>query len=264
MKGLPQILTIYASSPITVKLEINSSTVKALGVSTISEMNHQRWTAQNQQEVDALSAFFGAQMQPVEICSLALYDEIPPEPVDIQPFSRPMKGRHCFFTQQGELPEIHDRNLYAIGDHWPVGCTDQERAFCVLLERTLTLWHEGRPDHESRLALISDYGARLDRLGAHNFSYWDGDFLFAYSSKREGEQEPLCFYQAQSGNYSFGDGHQLSIEAEPDTKMVLICNSELISNAEANPIPAGTVACYKSGKLLDRCEPIAFWSAEEE
>ena len=261
MKGLPQLLTVYASSPISVKLEVNGAAVKAFGVSTISEMNHQRWTAQ-QGDVSALTEFLGKQAQPVEVFSLALYEDESHEAVDIQPFSRPLKGRYCFFTQQGDLPEIHDRNLYAIGHHWPVGCSDQERAFCVLLERTLTLWHEGRPDHESRLALISDFGARLDRLGAHNFSYWDGDYLFAYSSKREEESTPLCFYRLHEQSVSFGDGHRLTINAEEDTEIVLVSNADLIDGLEANPIPPGTVACFKSGKLLDRCEPVAFWTAE--
>ncbi|MGH1431142.1 MAG: class II glutamine amidotransferase [Neptuniibacter sp.] len=261
MNGLPQILTVYASSPIGVKLEVNDTAVKAFGVSTISEMNHQRWTAQ-QGDVSALAEFLGKQEQPVEVFSLALYEDEPQDAVDIQPFSRPLKGRHCFFTQQGELPEIHDRNLYSIGHHWPVGCSDQERAFCVLLERTLTLWHEGRPDNESRLALISDYGARLDRLGAHNFSYWDGDYLFAYSSKREEETIPLCFYQLHEHSVTFGDGHRLSINVEDETDVVVVSSNDLIYGLEANPIPPGTVACFKSGKLLDRCEPVAFWTAD--
>lgn len=264
MKGSPQILTLYASSPVSVKMEINNTAVTAFGVSTVSEMNHQSWTAQQRDDVPILSEFLGQQTQTFEVCSFAFYEDTPQEALEIQPYYRPQKGRYCFFTQQGELSEIHDRNLYAIGEHWPVGCTDQERAFCVLLERTLTLWHEGRPDHESRLALISDYGARLDRLGAHNFSYWDGDFLYAYSSKREGEMEPLCFYQLQGSSLQFGDGHTLEIDAEDGTEIVIICNSGFISNAEANPIPPGSVACFKSGKILDRCEPIAFWTNEDE
>ncbi|MGB0204087.1 MAG: class II glutamine amidotransferase [Neptuniibacter sp.] len=262
MQGQPQLLTVHSSSPVTFSLEINRNAVKSMGVNTISEMNLHRWTALRDNEIIELAKFLAQKNQPSEILSLALYEETQLEPVDIQPYSRLLKDRNSFFAQQGELPDIHNRNLYAIGNNWPVGTSDQERAYCVLLERTLTLWSEGRPDYESRLALVSDYGARLDRMGAHNFSFWDGEYLYAYSSNNEGEIHPLYFYQMEEKNLNFGDGHKLQFDADSDTQIVVVTDVVLDVNSEINTIPPGAVACFRSGELLGLCEPVDFWTEE--
>lgn len=262
MQGQPQLLTVHSSTPVNFSLELNQEAVKSMGVNTINEMNLHRWTALREKEIFELTKFLGQKHQSSEIFSLALYEDAQLEAVDIQPYSRLLKDRHSFFSQQGELPGIHDRNLYAIGNNWPVGTSDQERAFCVLLERTLTLWSEGRPDHESRQALISDYGARLDRMGAHNFSFWDGEYLYAYSSKNEGEIPPLCFYRLEEKSVSFGDNHRLEFDTEPDTQIILVADVNLRINSEMTLIPPGAVACFHSGDMLELCEPVDFWVEE--
>lgn len=259
MSGSPHILTILASSPVQIQMDITDSDIDALGINLVTEMNPQRYTAHGKEEVAGLTAFLAQNSPACDICSLALYIEPPLEAVEIQPFSRPMKGHHCFFSQQGELPEIHNRDLYAIGQQWPVSCTDQERAFCVLLERVLTLWQEGRPDHETRLALMADYAARLDRLGAHNFKYWDGDFLFAYRSEKD-EFAPISYCQLQGERFEFGDKHRFLVTSDYETEIVVVGDPALINHEASECLAAGSVACFQSGKLIDLCEPVTFWT----
>ncbi|MGH1461539.1 MAG: class II glutamine amidotransferase [Neptuniibacter sp.] len=263
MPGHPQILTILASSPVDIQLDLSGSSLSAVGINSICEMNQQRFTAFYPDEIESATKFFAGQTHKAEVFSLALYPEPPLEPVEIQPYSRPMKGQHCFFSQQGELPEIHNRDIYSIGQHWPVSCTDQERAFCVLLERMLTLWQEGSPDQESRLALVSDYAARLDRLGAHNFKYWDGNHLYAFSSQTD-QLPPLKYFESTGSAFEFEDEciGRLAIKSEIATDLTVIGNLDFMQNNCFQAIPAGAVACFTGGKLSDCCEQVNFWIEE--
>jgi hypothetical protein len=52
-----------------------------------------------------------------------------------QPFVRELGGRAHVFAHNGDLPGIYSCDALALGSHRPVGQTDSERAFCVLLER---------------------------------------------------------------------------------------------------------------------------------
>jgi hypothetical protein len=108
------------------------------------------------------------------------------------------------------------------------------------------------------LALIADYAGRLDRLGAHNFIFWDGEFLFAYSSLDEG-LPPLAYQHSKTDKFCLNSALQLQVKAAEECEIVLVGDQSSLG-ADAELITSGSVFCFRAGKLHDRCDPVNFWS----
>ncbi|MDE2364291.1 MAG: class II glutamine amidotransferase [Hyphomicrobiales bacterium] len=101
-----------------------------------------------------------------------------------QPFARELGGRlHCF-AHNGMLPGVEGR-LADTGHRFrPIGSTDSEAAFCILLERLAPLWADGAPDAAERTSAVSDFAADMRKIGPANFVYSDGDLLIAHGHRR--------------------------------------------------------------------------------
>jgi predicted glutamine amidotransferase len=102
-----------------------------------------------------------------------------------QPFVRELGGRTYVFAHNGDLHGAFGGAVLVLGDHHPVGQTDSEQAFCVLLARLASLWTTSEiPSVESRLSLVADFAAALRAFGPANFLYADGDALFIHGHRR--------------------------------------------------------------------------------
>ncbi|MAY41178.1 MULTISPECIES: class II glutamine amidotransferase [unclassified Neptuniibacter] len=275
MDSSPLLFTIQSSAPVKVEFDLeqgllNNSSIsspfncQALGISSISEMNPQRYTAMGRSEVEGLmqlhqkNGFLSKCSS--DLWAVTFYPDEPIEAADIQPYSRPQRGSNCVFSMSGELPGIHDGERFPIGDQWPLSCNDQERAFCLLQERTRKLWKEGRPDHEMRLALMADHAGRLDKLGLHNFIHWDGEMLFAYSSLNEG-LEPLVYKQISGRSIQLKGELPLTITAEENADTLIVASRSLLNEGEM--ISPGSVLCFANGIYVDRCDPVTFWNTQD-
>ncbi|TMQ11920.1 MAG: class II glutamine amidotransferase [Deltaproteobacteria bacterium] len=103
-----------------------------------------------------------------------------------QPFERELGGRVHLFAHNGMLPGIEHAGLRA-RDNRPVGDTDSEYAFCVLLDRLRPLWRRGTPSLPERLREVIAFAAELRTLGPANFLYSDGEVIFAHGHRRRGD-----------------------------------------------------------------------------
>ena len=103
-----------------------------------------------------------------------------------QPFVRELGGAMHVFAHNGDLERAGLARLATLEGFRPVGETDSELAFCVLLERLRPLWRaaDGLPDVESRRRVVAMFAQELRALGPANFIYADGDALFAHGHKR--------------------------------------------------------------------------------
>lgn len=102
-----------------------------------------------------------------------------------QPFSRTMAGRMHVFAHNGNLEGIRGAENMSLGSHLPVGETDSEWAFGLLLERLRPLWCRGAPPTAlDRHTVLADFAAELRTLGPANFLYADGDALFVHGDRR--------------------------------------------------------------------------------
>lgn len=101
-----------------------------------------------------------------------------------QPFARELGGRMHVFSHNGDLDGITEAPLD--GCHWPIGDTDSEHAFCLLLERLRHAWQRrGQPPSlDERFDIVCAFAERLRPLGPANFIYSDGDMLFAHAHRR--------------------------------------------------------------------------------
>ncbi|MDO6513710.1 class II glutamine amidotransferase [Neptuniibacter sp. 2_MG-2023] len=260
MSSSPLLLTVLSSSPINVQLH-GSVGFEGLGVGSISDMNPSRLVALGRDDVQRLEQLFklggGLEHTYSDLWAAVLYPNAPIETVDIQPFIRPQRGSAHLFSMVGDLPGIVNNDRFPIGDQWPISCTDQERAFCLLQERIRKLWKEGRPDHEMRLALVADYAGRLEKLAPHNFMYWDGEMMFSYTSLSS-DIEPLAYQQFSGDSVKLNGALPLTIMTENDADIAIIASHSLLP--QSTPMTAGSVLCFSSGNYLERCDPVVFWN----
>ncbi len=78
-----------------------------------------------------------------------------------------------------------DVPTFTLGRFLPVGNTDPEYVFRVLLARLEACWLEvGDPPLAARLEVVEAFANDLRRLGPTNLLYSDGDYLFAHSDRR--------------------------------------------------------------------------------
>jgi glutamine amidotransferase len=103
-----------------------------------------------------------------------------------QPFAREVAGRMHLFAHNGWVPGIFEAPALQPRRFIPVGETDSERAFCVLLDRLSELWTRPRdvPSFDARFDVVCDFARELRGLGPANFLYSDGDALFAHGHRR--------------------------------------------------------------------------------
>lgn len=103
-----------------------------------------------------------------------------------QPFQRELGGRVHLFAHNGKLDVAALRPMLRGDGHRPIGETDSEIAFCILLQRLRALWLAGGtvPALDARLAVVRELAAKLRQLGPANFLYSDGDVLFVHAHRR--------------------------------------------------------------------------------
>jgi glutamine amidotransferase len=92
------------------------------------------------------------------------------------PFVRELWGRHFTFAHNGTVKGV--RKLPA-GRFSPIGTTDSERAFCVLMNQLERRFPKGHPGNKALVRAVADAGAEIGARGTFNFLLADGEQLFA-------------------------------------------------------------------------------------
>ena len=104
-----------------------------------------------------------------------------------QPFIRELAGRVHLFAHNGDLPGIFGSAEFQPKRFSPIGETDSEHAFCILLDRMASIWTRPNtmPTLRERFLIVSSFAGQLRALGPANFLYSDGDVLFAHGHRRK-------------------------------------------------------------------------------
>lgn len=114
-----------------------------------------------------------------------------------QPFSRVMKGHRHVFCHNGDLKDIQSK--IKLDQFSPIGETDSEYGFCLLMDRLGTLWQGKVPTLDERIEVISEVFVELSCLGTANILYSDSEFLYAFSHQRTQQnghiEAPGMYYQ---------------------------------------------------------------------
>lgn len=94
------------------------------------------------------------------------------------PFRRELWGREWIFAHNGDLLDF---NPNLAGFFTPIGSTDSERAFCLILER-LRKNHKTKPEPEFIFEELRKIADEISAYGIFNFLMSDGECLFAHCS----------------------------------------------------------------------------------
>lgn len=173
-----------------------------------------------------------------------------------QPFVRELGGRMHVFAHNGDLDRSALARLARDDDFRPVGETDSELAFCVLLQRLRSLWLAGHgvPELQARRAAVAALATELRTLGPANFIYADGDALFAHGHKRiqsGGSIRPPGLHVLQRDGQIGPDGFQargMHIGALPSSSsQTLLASVPLTADAGWRALAEGELLVVRAG-----------------
>lgn len=108
------------------------------------------------------------------------------------PFVREPGGRIHVFAHDGAVPGVVERPLS--GRFRPVGETDSEHAFRVLLDRLAPLWDAGVPTEAERVEVLRAFRAEMAAHGSFDGLHGDGEPLIAHAHRRrrrDGRARPI-------------------------------------------------------------------------
>lgn len=183
----------------------------------------------------------------------------PVELKNTHPFRRELGGRiHCF-AHNGDLPGIENKfSIDQTGFAVPVGNTDSEYAFCLLMQRLSSAWLGGRdiPDLHTRKKIISEFAHQIGEQGPANFLYSDGDALFVHGHVRTQPDgtvgSPGLHYISVTCDYGIGQSEFASVKLESDRlqKVTLIATTPL-NDGNWRPMHEGELLVVKGGEVVD-------------
>lgn len=178
-----------------------------------------------------------------------------------QPFVRELGGAMHVFAHNGDLDRIGLGRMATPDGFRPIGETDSELAFCVLLERLRPLWRGATvtPALEERRRIVAAFAQELRVLGPANFIYADGDALFAHGHKRTHDggaiRPPGLHLLCRSCNPDNGepagfDAQGLRIvPTQPAGAQVLIASVPLTSDRSWRALGEGELLVARSGRV---------------
>jgi predicted glutamine amidotransferase len=172
-----------------------------------------------------------------------------------QPFVRELGGRRHVFAHNGQLDGIANCYDAASLRFHPVGATDSELAFCLLLERLAPLWRLTTvPALAERINVVARFAAEMREFGPANFLYGDSDALFAHGHRRmhaDGTVAPPGLWLLQRQCAVDADGltqSGVTVEAGSDGQNIVLLASVPLSDESWRPVAEGEVIVVKDGR----------------
>jgi predicted glutamine amidotransferase len=176
-----------------------------------------------------------------------------------QPFLRELGGRSHVFAHNGQLGGIANGAAGERRRFRPLGETDSEIAFCLLLEQIAPLWAAGaEPSLEARLSVVMRFAARMRELGPANFLYADGNMLFAHGHRRtqiDGGIAPPGLWRLQrrcaiDADSPWEPGGEVVERTETRIQMLTLVASVPLSDEHWIPFTEGEIIVVKDGEIL--------------
>ncbi|TVP84554.1 MAG: class II glutamine amidotransferase [Thioalkalivibrio sp.] len=180
-----------------------------------------------------------------------------------QPFARELGGRMHVFAHNGDLIGLEKATAADLGRFRPIGDTDSEHAFCLLLARLEPLWAGPEvPSLESRLAVLTAFAALLRPFGPANFLYGDSEYLYVHGHERTqettGRIEPPGLYTLCRTCPSRREGRTpkpiegLTLGLNDGRQRVTLVASVPLTRESWEPVECGEVLAIKGGQIVAR------------
>ncbi len=169
------------------------------------------------------------------------------------PFSREWEGQIHLFAFNGDVPKI--KTAYKKTTRFkPIGDTDAEWAFCLLLERLIT----AKNINQNVMDVIYKLGCELATMGPCNFIYTVNSKVYAFASQRrysDIERPPgLCWvtrHCKESQTEIVAPGIQVNSGVEVD-QQITICASIPVTDENWQPFLVNELVCISKGQLIDQ------------
>ncbi|MFN2287134.1 MAG: class II glutamine amidotransferase [Chromatocurvus sp.] len=173
------------------------------------------------------------------------------------PFSRELNGRVHVFTHNGNLESLPHSSLVGNDFFQPVGETDSELAFCLLLDRIRQLpYPRGQlPSLQSRLDTVIEVALALRALGPASFLYADGDVLFVHADRRlqaltrQVTAPALYSLECPAGDKAALVRDSESAETNTAQRVILLASVPLTREAWI-PMGEGEVLAVRQGEIV--------------
>lgn len=165
------------------------------------------------------------------------------------PFVRVLHNRHVVFAHNGTLPSVRKRVLHFES---PIGETDSEHAFCVILEALRASYPFTYPENPIELGrVLFELGNELGKDGVFNFLLADGQHLFA----RCGDNLSSVVRRFPFGKAALVDGDMRvnfaeGAVAKPSDSMAVVASEPLTVDETWQRATPGTLWVFERGKLL--------------
>jgi glutamine amidotransferase len=162
------------------------------------------------------------------------------------PFTRELWGRSWVFAHNGTLRGVTERRL---GRFRPIGETDSEHAFCVLLEELQASFPRGPAQPRALWEAVARAGGELARLGTFNFLLANGEYLLARCDTR------LCYIvrRAPFGRATLAD-EDVSVDfravTTPRDRVAVIATAPLTRDEVWTLGKPATLWVFRHGRLL--------------
>lgn len=183
----------------------------------------------------------------------------PVELKNTHPFRRELGGRVHTFAHNGDLPGIEARyRPDCAAPFRPIGDTDSEIAFCLLMQRLAGLSANGRdlPSLHARRCIVAAFAREIGELGPANFLYSDGDLLFAHGHVRtqaDGTlRAPGLHYLSVVCNYGVGRSELAAVRLESERlQRVTLVSTAPLNDGDWQPLGAGEMLVLRAGEIVD-------------
>jgi len=161
------------------------------------------------------------------------------------PFTRELWGQYWVFAHNGDLKAFHPR----LEKHYrPVGSTDSEQAFCLLLEHLKKRFLQ-KPTMPEIAAAIQESADEIATHGIFNFLLSNGEYLFAYCTTQ------LSYLVRQ---HPFTTAHLKDKDIELDfskvtgygDRVAVIATEPLTTNEAWIEFPKGKVLIFHEGLVV--------------
>lgn len=159
------------------------------------------------------------------------------------PFRRELWGRYWVFAHNGDLPDFYPENA---GFYSPVGNTDSERAFCLILNTLRRNFPGGKPPLEQLYSVLEKITANIATYGTFNYLLSDGEHFFAHCSTK------LCYIVRQA---PFAAAHLIDEDVTvdfqelttPSDRVAVIATTPLTDNEVWTTIHPGELLVFRDG-----------------
>ena len=173
-----------------------------------------------------------------------------------QPFTRELAGRMHVFAHNGDLRGLPGLEPDALEVFTPVGQTDSELAFCLLLENLAPLWLRsgGPPSPADRLAVIRAFADDMRGRGEANFLYSDGELLFAHAHRRlpfDGVHNQPGLWRLDRAPAHAVDkvaDHGVKIGAPTEAQPITLVASIPLTDDAWTPLAEAEIAVFRDGR----------------